>query len=562
MVKRLLAPLTVSALVASTSIALFGGTALAAEKPVGDAVCAGNTIYTVCVDDIGNKGRYTAKTGLSHPVPGVNLLYGGAVNSPATSHSSYRSFTTGTTYTQGSFSGSFNLSPFASVTLLGTTGIRTTYTLPGPPTTPDELLIVQDVNVNGTTLADSNVAITTTITNQGMSSVAMGIRYLWDFQIALDDGPTFQAQSPNGPVLHFETEFTPPNFSFYKIVDNDTNPTPPTYQVFGTVNGPATLVPQPTPPTQLTYGCWPSSFNTSFDYSIGSPPRDVADPLTDCPGLGGDSDVIYWWGRSAANALGLRPGGTTTTNALLFAAAPNAPPPFPGPPATLTLSPLTATNDVDTQHTVTATVKDVTMNPVPNIIVRFSVTGSVNTTGSCTTNTSGQCSFTYTGPALPGADAITAFADTNNNNMQDVGEPTAAATKVWTVPLSTPLCEVDVTYGGWIHANNGDKANFGGNAKADSQGNPQGQEEYQDKGPVQPMNVHSINVLAVICPTPTEASIFGDATIDGAGSFSYRIDVEDHGEPGKGVDKYQIRLSNGYDSGDQFLEGGNVQIHK
>src|SRR5881396_3112459 len=45
MVKRLLAPLTVSALVASTSIALFGGTALAAEKPVGDAVCAGNTIY-------------------------------------------------------------------------------------------------------------------------------------------------------------------------------------------------------------------------------------------------------------------------------------------------------------------------------------------------------------------------------------------------------------------------------------------------------------------------------------------------------------------------------------
>ena len=254
--------------------------------------------------------------------------------------------------------------------------------------------------------------------------------------------------------------------------------------------------------------------------------------------------------------------GNRITNALLFAAAPNAPPPFPGPPATLTLSPLTATNDVDTQHTVTATVKDVTMNPVPNIIVRFSVTGSVNTTGSCTTNTSGQCSFTYTGPALPGADAITAFADTNNNNMQDVGEPTAAATKVWTVPLSTPLCEVDVTYGGWIHANNGDKANFGGNAKADSQGNPQGQEEYQDKGPVQPMDVHSINVLAVICPTPTEASIFGDATIDGAGSFSYRIDVEDHGEPGKGVDKYQIRLSNGYDSGDQLLEGGNIQIHK
>ena len=31
----------------------------------------------------------------------------------------------------------------------------------------------------------------------------------------------------------------------------------------------------------------------------------------------------------------------------------------PLPPATLTLTPVTATNDVDTQHTVTATVKDV-----------------------------------------------------------------------------------------------------------------------------------------------------------------------------------------------------------
>src|SRR5207247_9434696 len=184
-----LGQLTGPASCAARSLSLFGGTDRAAERPVGDAVGAGNTIYTVDVDASGTKRRYTATTGLSHPVPGVNLLYGGAVNSPATSHSSYRSFTTGTTYTQGSFSGSFNLSPFASVTLLGTTGIRTTYTLPGPPTTPDELLIVQDVNVNGTTLADSNVAITTTITNQGMSSVAMGIRYLWDFQLALDDGP-------------------------------------------------------------------------------------------------------------------------------------------------------------------------------------------------------------------------------------------------------------------------------------------------------------------------------------------------------------------------------------
>src|SRR6266513_2071894 len=323
---RLILTMVAAALMAATTPTAQGDEV---AKPVGDAACAGNTIYTICVDDVFNKGRYTAKTGLAHPVPNVNLLYGGAVNSPATSHSSYRSFTTGRTYTQGSFPGSFNLSPFATVTPIGTTGVRTTYALPGPPVTADELLIVQDVNVNGTTLADSNVAITTTITNQGTTSVAMGIRYLWDFQIGLDDGPTFQAQSPDGPVLHFETEFTPPNFSFYNIVDNDTNPTSPTYQVFGTVNGPATLIPQPTPPTQLTYGCWPSSFGTSFDYSIGSPPRNVADQTsTDCFGTGGDSDVLYWWGRSSASALVLGPGESTKKNALLFAAAPKEPPPF------------------------------------------------------------------------------------------------------------------------------------------------------------------------------------------------------------------------------------------
>jgi hypothetical protein len=240
----------------------------------------------------------------------------------------------------------------------------------------------------------------------------------------------------------------------------------------------------------------------------------------------------------------------------------------PLPPTKLTLTPLFQTNDVDTQHTVTATVTNAQGNPVPNIIVRFSVTGSVTASGQCTTNTSGQCSFTYTGPALPGVDAIHAFADTNNNGTQDATEPFGDATKAWTVPMSTPLCEVDITYGGWITANNGDRGSFGGNAKVDSQGNPQGgEEEYQDHGPAQPMDVHSIDVLAVVCttsPPPKQASIFGTATIDGAGTYNYRIDLKDVDEPGTGVDTYRIRLGTVplYDSGEHTLEGGNVQIHK
>ena len=49
------------------------------------------------------------------------------------------------------------------------------------------------------------------------------------------------------------------------------------------------------------------------------------------------------------------------------------------------------------------------------------------TSGSATTNGAGEAQFCYTGPALPGSDAITAYADTNNNGVQDPGEPTSTS---------------------------------------------------------------------------------------------------------------------------------------
>jgi hypothetical protein len=120
-------------------------------------------------------------------------------------------------------------------------------------------------------------------------------------------------------------------------------------------------------------------------------------------------------------------------------------------------------------------------------------------------------------------------------------------------PPSTEGCKV--TQGGWIVTSAGDRANFGGNAHVP----PKGHENYVDHGTG--MHVSSIDVLSVVCSEDgTTASIFGTATIDGAGSFVFRIDVADLGEPGTN-DRYRLRLSNGYDSGDQQLEGGNVQIH-
>jgi hypothetical protein len=231
-------------------------------------------------------------------------------------------------------------------------------------------------------------------------------------------------------------------------------------------------------------------------------------------------------------------------------------------PATLDLTPATATNTVDSQHCVTAHVEDAFGNPTPGITVRFSTSGSTSASGSATTNSTGDAQFCYTGPALPGADTINAFADTDNDGTDDgASEPDDTATKTWVVPASTAGCKI--TDGGRITANNGDKGTFGANAQVSSTGVPKGQQNYQDHGPAQPMHVKSTRVTSVTCSADRKrGSIFGTATINGSGSFNYRIDVQDLGEPGIGKDTYRIRLSNGYDSGEKKLQGGNIQIHK
>ena len=237
-------------------------------------------------------------------------------------------------------------------------------------------------------------------------------------------------------------------------------------------------------------------------------------------------------------------------------------------PTTLDLNPPTATNPVDSQHCVTATVRDQYGQPMQGVNVEFRVTGAVTTaSGELATNASGQTTFCYTGPAFPGTDAIHAWADWNpNNDVQGVGEPFGDATKIWVHPVSTPGCEVKITNGGWIIAANTDRASFGGNAKVDASGKVSGNEQYQDHGPVQPFNAHG-NVTVVTCSfvDRTRATIFGYASVNGQGSHQYRIDVQDLGEPGKGNDTYRFRLEATpfpYDSGEQTLRGGNVQIHK
>jgi hypothetical protein len=114
-----------------------------------------------------------------------------------------------------------------------------------------------------------------------------------------------------------------------------------------------------------------------------------------------------------------------------------------------------------------------------------------------------------------------------------------------------------VTFGGWITTLAGDKATFGGNVHESK-----GQLEYQDHGPTVDINVHSLRIDSVFCISDAfaAATITGFATIDGEGVYGFTLDLVDAGEPGRS-DLLRIQLSNGYDSGEQPLLGGNVQIH-
>jgi hypothetical protein len=127
--------------------------------------------------------------------------------------------------------------------------------------------------------------------------------------------------------------------------------------------------------------------------------------------------------------------------------------------------------------------------------------------------------------------------------------------------LSTPGCELKISDGGWITALNGDRGSFGGNAKVSLSGETSGNQTYHDHGPVQPLSFKALTIEAVICNDDRdEAELHGLGTVDGEGEFQYRIRLKDDGEPGTG-DMYSILIpAAGYYSGEQMLQGGNVQI--
>lgn len=88
---------------------------------------------------------------------------------------------------------------------------------------------------------------------------------------------------------------------------------------------------------------------------------------------------------------------------------------------------------------------------------------------------------------------------------------------------------------------------------------PKGELEYVDHEINMKVHAHDMTLLDV-WDSNTKAYFEGACTIDGVSGFTFKVYVEDNGEPGKN-DVFKILLSNGYFAGGTLLNG-NIQIHK
>jgi hypothetical protein len=264
---------------------------------------------------------------------------------------------------------------------------------------------------------------------------------------------------------------------------------------------------------------------------------------------------------------------------------------------TITLAPTTATNTVGTSHTVTATVTSTDPDGHPaagsGVAVEFDVTSGPNAgqtshpvnTGTCspsncTTDASGQVSWTYTSNGVQGTDTIQACFPDRPVVVQrpmDEGRTCTTATKVWGTSTGK------VTGGGQISgadpvfsadgvllsvpalvpslADPKSQASFG--FVVQDGGTPTGNLEYNDKPAGVRIKATSISTLFITsgtCGANTHAEITGTATVNEVPNQSFDVAVDDCGEPGT-MDTFRITAGT-YSNGPSTLIGGNIQIHK
>ena len=233
----------------------------------------------------------------------------------------------------------------------------------------------------------------------------------------------------------------------------------------------------------------------------------------------------------------------------------------PGPPTTVTLSPETASNVVDTDHCVTARLSDPDGRAIGDAEIRLEVTGSAAGNSVATvlrTGPDGAAQFCYPGPALgPSTDEIVGYVDTNDNAQRDVGEPADAVEKKWVLPDSSPDCRILVR----VRAATANGGRATAHVSADARdGIPSGSVTYSDRSPGLTVSIRSLSVSAVTCDRRARvASVFGNARTAAGDDALYRVDLQE-GRGGGNKGTLRMRLATGYDSGEARVVSGALKV--
>lgn len=242
--------------------------------------------------------------------------------------------------------------------------------------------------------------------------------------------------------------------------------------------------------------------------------------------------------------------------------------------AVVTLDPVVAVDLVGASRTVTATVTGAE-GPVEGATVVSEITGAFgfNAPFACTTNASGQCSFSY------------AFESVDVHTIRSCVEGSTVGCRQGTQVWMEPSAPEKVTGGGWLFPVPDDgeetiltsaqrdekRVTFGFTARFDD-GDA---EPTIALGTVRPCRArgvvqdHSTKTMIKILTctmleiSPTHATFSGKAEVNGYEEH-YTIDVDDLGEPstpsdGLG-DTFKI-VTDTYSAAGP-LGGGNIQIHK
>jgi outer membrane protein OmpA-like peptidoglycan-associated protein len=245
-----------------------------------------NGLYTVS----GGPGALRAQTTPDHPA--------GAGNLSATGQMLVHSYTSTTDYPLSSLTGAFSSLP---------DGYRYSFAVSGT----DTLTIEQDLTVTGTTFEDSAVHGTIHVVNTGATPVTIGARMTAPLRVGSDPAPAFTPQG--GAALSEWQRFTDPAFPGFAVQDTD----------------------QPSPTTRVL---WSTGFGGEqadlLDFGqccVGSSAPLVPESLAGVADIGADNEARWVWGRDAAHASTIAPGGSVTFGVSVMAVVasvnPNTTPP-------------------------------------------------------------------------------------------------------------------------------------------------------------------------------------------------------------------------------------------